>query len=93
MTTLSGQTAAFIRGGLYLPPRRIGIPWVKERLAYYGRVVDAREAINSGRAGRLTGSGGLMDAAHAFAGAIHREFPASNRDHEIGRQQKRREAI
>jgi hypothetical protein len=69
------------------------MPWAKGQLASSGRMADAREAINSGPAGRLAGSGGLMDEIDAFAGAIHREFPASNRAHGIDREQKRRDAI
>jgi hypothetical protein len=34
-----------------------------------------------------------MGEIHAFAGAIHREFPASNRAHGIDREQERRDAV
>jgi enoyl-CoA hydratase/carnithine racemase len=53
-------------GGMYLLPRRIGLPKAKE-LIFTGRKVDADEALRLGIADRLSSAEELLTDAHAWA--------------------------
>lgn len=62
-------------GGLYWLPRRVGLAKAKE-LIFTGRTVPAEEAVRLGLADRLLPSGGLLDAARAWAAELA-EKPAA----------------
>jgi len=56
-------------GGMYLLPRRVGLPKAKE-LIFSGRKVDADEALRLGIADRLSSAALLLADAHAWAAEL-----------------------
>lgn len=58
-------------GGLYLLPRRVGLPKAKE-LIFSGRKVEAEEALRIGIADRLASSESLLADAQAWAAELSR---------------------
>jgi enoyl-CoA hydratase/carnithine racemase len=63
-------------GGLYLLPRRVGLPLAKE-LIFSGRRVDAAEALGLGIADRLTTVDRLLGDAHTWAEELSQGSPVA----------------
>jgi enoyl-CoA hydratase/carnithine racemase len=63
-------------GGLYLLPRRVGLPRAKE-LIFSGRRVDAAEALGLGIADRLSAAEHLLADAHAWADELSQGSPVA----------------
>ena len=63
-------------GGLYLLPRRVGLPKAKE-LIFSGRKLEAREALNLGIADRVVSAEELLPAAWHWADELSKGSPTA----------------